>query len=415
MAYLNRNKLGDVYLSSAMSDTDQITEYVEQVSSDLIKRMNDDYLSKAEGGEISGDVAIKNSQLNLLNSNYVQTTDIDNVINYSPKNSFLQAERAKASYPIASTGSKGYCVIGVIMPNKLELSSTGEPNEFSALTEHKDKLWSLAIGSTHKSQMLSVVSVDGNIVTFAEDFDSELAKLSANTTDDFIKMFYTDDNALFQNEFPNEGNVVIQNFYGNHAEGGSVRAIGRYSHAEGRNNVAEGRYSHAEGSHNTSGGLASHTEGMYCFARGNRSHAECSNTSALGSYSHAEGYYTKAAGQTSHAEGGNTESNGNYSHAEGQYTYADGWGSHTCGVKSHALNNHYTSFVWQGYNKADTNAIQKLSEYESNAIGSFNINPINGLSGFYIGKDNFIQCVLSAVKQMTNDQKNELKTALGLS
>lgn len=83
------------------------------------------------------------------------------------------------------------------MPNKLELSSTGEPNEFSALIEHKDKLWSLAIDDEHESQALSVVSVDGNIVTFAEDFDREIAKLSAYTTDDFIKMFYTDDNALF--------------------------------------------------------------------------------------------------------------------------------------------------------------------------------------------------------------------------
>lgn len=409
MAYLNRNKLGDVYLSSAMSNTDQITEYVGEISTDLINKMEQlkpdltNYLSKSEGGEISGDVAIKNSQLNLLNGNYVQTTDMENVINYSPKNSFLQAERAKASYPIASTGSKGYCVISVIMPNKLELSSTGEPNEFSALIEHKDKLWSLAIDDEHESLALSVVSVDGNIVTFAEDFDIEIAKLSANTTDDFIKMFYTDDNALFQNEFPNEGNVVIQNFYGNHAEGGSVRAIGRYSHAEGRNNVAEGRYSHAEGSHNTSGGLASHTEGMYCFARGNRSHAEGTNASALGTESHAEGYYTKASGKTSHAEG--------------QFTHADGWCSNTCGVRSRALSSHYTSFVWQGCNIDDIDKIRwdLTGYYESNAVGSFNVKPVNGLSGFYIGKDNFIQCVLSAVKQMTNDQKNELKTILGLS
>lgn len=29
--------------------------------------------------------------------------------------------------------------------------------------------------------------------------------------------------------------------------------------------------------------------------------------------------------------------------------------------------------------------------------GTFNINPLNGIKGFYIGKDNFVQCVLSAV------------------
>jgi hypothetical protein len=62
------------------------------ISSDLNNRLSsieNDYLSKAEGGEISGNVAIKNSHLNLFNSNYVQTTDAENVINYSPKNSFL--------------------------------------------------------------------------------------------------------------------------------------------------------------------------------------------------------------------------------------------------------------------------------------------------------------------------------------
>jgi hypothetical protein len=45
--------------------------------------------------------------------------------------------------------------------------------------------------------MLSIDSVDKNVVTFVENFDSELAKLSAKTTDQFISMFYTDDNALF--------------------------------------------------------------------------------------------------------------------------------------------------------------------------------------------------------------------------
>jgi hypothetical protein len=33
---------------------------------------------------------------------------------------------------------------------------------------------------------LSIDSVDGNIVTFTENFDNELAKLSAKTTEQFI-------------------------------------------------------------------------------------------------------------------------------------------------------------------------------------------------------------------------------------
>jgi hypothetical protein len=39
----------------------------------------------------------------------------------------------------------------MIMPNQLKLSSMGEPGEFLPLINHKDKLWSLAIGSTHRS------------------------------------------------------------------------------------------------------------------------------------------------------------------------------------------------------------------------------------------------------------------------
>lgn len=51
------------------------------------------------------------------------------------------------------------------------------------------------------------------------------------------------------------------------------------------------------------------------------------------------------------------------------------------------------SFVWQGISNG-------ASYYNSNSKGSFNVNPQNGLSGFYIGSDNFVQCVLSAVQSM---------------
>jgi hypothetical protein len=90
---------------SACYNIDGTEEYIEYIDPDYISKaecrdisndlndrllsIEDDYLSKAEGGEVSGNVAIKNSQLNLFNSNYVQTTDMENVINYSPKNSFL--------------------------------------------------------------------------------------------------------------------------------------------------------------------------------------------------------------------------------------------------------------------------------------------------------------------------------------
>lgn len=132
-------------------------------------------------------------------------------------------------------------------------------------------------------------------------------------------------------------------------------------------------------------------------------------------YSHAEGYYTSASGNYSHAEGRETVAGkvkvGNA--AASHSAHAEGWGTKALGVASHASGlsvdipySHDYAFAWNGN---DNKAI-----YTSHDKGTFNINPKNGLSGFYIGKDNFIQCVLSAVQAMNETQKADLKTALGL-
>ncbi len=90
---------------------------------------------------------------------------------------------------------------------------------------------------------------------------------------------------------------------------------------------------------------------------------------------HAEGYNTKALGDVSHAAGINVDVNEDY------------------------------AFGWNG---------DRMASYSSHGAGTFNINPKNGLSGFYIGQDNFIQCVLSAVQSMDEMQKAALKTALDI-
>ena len=59
-------------------------------------------------------------------------------------------------------------------------------------------------------------------------------------------------------------------------------------------------------------------------------------------------------------------------------------------------------FVWNAISGSTTSDI--ASKYNPKAeAGTFNINPLNGISGFYIGQDNFIQCVLSAVQMMSVD------------
>ncbi len=146
-----------------------------------------------------------------------------------------------------------------------------------------------------------IVSVDGNSVTISPWID-DITNLSSKTEEEMIGLFLSDDNAFYAPKYPESGNLIIENFYGNHAEGGSVRAIGKYTHAEGRDTTADVRYSHAEGSHNIAGGIASHAEGFY--------------TEALGRYSHAAGQNAKANDNNSYTWSGGTSYS---SHGDGTY------------------------------------------------------------------------------------------------
>ena len=162
-----------------------------------------------------------------------------------------------------------------------------------------------------------------------------------------------------------------------HSNGRETNATGEASHAEGYRTTAEGHYSHAEGNSTTASGFYSHAEGNNTTASGVYSHAEGYNTTASVSCSHAEGDSTTASGFYSHAEGNNTTASGFYSHAEGSSTIAGGLVSHADGFKSYATNNY--SFAWNGSTK---------NTYGSHGDGTFNINPVGGVDGFYIGEKN---------------------------
>ena len=208
-----------------------------------------------------------------------------------------------------------------------------------------------------------------------------------------------------------------------HAEGNVTRAEGRSAHAEGQNTIASGWFSHAEGYAVSALSSSAHAEGSLTTASGRYSHAEGNAVSALADEAHAEGHHTLASGRNSHAEGNSTEATGDHSHASGYLTKARGKSTFTAGyqnvadisaenafvIGNHSRANNETginSFVWQG--------ISTNTFYQSHSKGSFNINPQNGLSGFYIGQSNFIQCVLSAVQSMNETQKDALRSALGL-
>lgn len=104
-----------------------------------------------------------------------------------------------------------------------------------------------------------------------------------------------------------------------------------------------------------------------------------SRTGTVGPYSLANGNNVTASGEGSHAEGFETSASGVYSRADGMLTEALGPGSYALGYMSKTLPSHRHAFVWNG----DGGATVK---YQSNGEGTFNINPIGGTDGVYIGE-----------------------------
>ena len=111
---------------------------------------------------------------------------------------------------------------------------------------------------------------------------------------------------------------------------------------------------------------------------------------ASGYSSHAEGEGTTASGQFSHSEGQGTTASGYYSHAEGYGTTASGHFSHADGYESQTSEGHQYSFAWNG----DTSVINR---YSSHGSGTFNINPVGGTDGFYIGEKKLSEVISDGV------------------
>ena len=155
--------------------------------------------------------------------------------------------------------------------------------------------------------------------------------------------------------------------------------VGEYSFANGDGVTASVPHSHAEGGDTTASGAYSHAEGVTTTASGESSHSEGMSTAASGNYSHAEGTLTTASGYGSHAEGDSTTASGGHSHAEGAGTTASGAYSHTDGILSQTPSGHYYAYAWNG---DETISVP----YISHGAGTFNINPVGGLNGFYIGE-----------------------------
>lgn len=142
-----------------------------------------------------------------------------------------------------------------------------------------------------------------------------------------------------------------------------------------------------------------HAEGYKTHATAWNAHAENAGTVASGNYSHAEGNYTTASGDSAHSEGEVTKAIGDASHAEGLETTATGYASHADGVFSVSSNN--IAYTWNGD--------EDYGEYGSHGNGTYNVNPVNGLDGFYIGQ----KTVRKHIKENVGNEIDAATNALG--
>lgn len=124
--------------------------------------------------------------------------------------------------------------------------------------------------------------------------------------------------------------------------------------------VSANTYSHAEGCLTTANGFYSHAEGLSSIASGDQSHAT--------------GNHTEAFGENSTTFGLNTSACGAQSIAAGENVVVEGTDSIALGIAVSSTKDN--SFTWNGVSSAT---------YRDLYDGSFNINPVSGTDGFYIG------------------------------
>lgn len=130
--------------------------------------------------------------------------------------------------------------------------------------------------------------------------------------------------------------------------GGRLTVLGR-SVQSGYLTTASGSLSRADGNNTTASGAYSHTEGF-------------ASTSS-GDYGYAGGYLSVSEGFFSYARGNSATAIGNYTYAIGPYISVTNEGA----------------WAWNGIISGGTT-------YGSHGEGTFNINPVDGVDGFWIGE-----------------------------
>lgn len=163
--------------------------------------------------------------------------------------------------------------------------------------------------------------------------------------------------------------------------GTAVRTNSSHSLQIGTESFALANYSFAFGYLVTASGVGSRAFGY--------------NSTASGHYSTADGSGCTASGTGSMAFGQLTTASAGFATAFGRSTVASG--AYSLAIGAQAIASDFCSFVWNGYG-------EEPSGYSSHGEGTFNINPVNGSSGFYIGETN-LQTLLD--EKLSIDHENE--------
>lgn len=216
---------------------------------------------------------------------------------------------------------------------------------------------------------------------------------------------FTIGTSIYFTSNPFIGNKLIGNADYSFNSGYKNIILSPFSFSSGRYNIAAGSYAHVEGKQ-TLASWGSHAEGC-----SNRSLGECSHTegrvntvrspysSAIGSAnrieeksetSFAAGYLSRVKHPCSFVWNGEKKS-GYRGNPSSVYRYggAGAWSLVDTEILSTEIN--YQDKRSMEYMDSD---IVLSSMYESNGEGTFNINPQDGLSGFYIGEKNLHQILL---------------------
>ena len=138
-----------------------------------------------------------------------------------------------------------------------------------------------------------------------------------------------------------------------------------------------------------SNGVSSLVAGTDAVALDHNSVSFGTNTAAIARFAMAQGSSTIASGPSSHAEGLATVASASHAHSQGRETYANGRGSQTSGFRAVAGTStgahHDYAYTWNGNDGTNNSP----PFYYSHGSGTYNINPVGGASGFYIGNTNF--------------------------